>query len=355
MNKRKLFTSFLSVLIVTFLTIGGCGGNGGDDDMSADMGMDSGEEPALFQPGGQLADPQTFTYVEGGGERQQLDYYAIEGSQEANEGPRPVVIWVHGGAWVDGSKEAIPLVTFDLAEEIGFHLISINYRFANDESAPWPAIVQDVNAAIRWVKQNAEMLNANPDVIVLSGFSVGAHLASLAATSSEVEDLQGNDNPGSNTNVSALILFSGVYDTGLEFPEDTQNIFFSELGCDEPSNIDFVTSGLAGLIGLLIDDPGCLPVMDNADPLAGCDQNLIDQSSPLSFVDSSDPPMYLVHGTDDCVALRIHSILIAQALDNAGVFNVFDLVEGANHGLVSIYESNLQNLVDFLEIALGAE
>ena len=70
------------------------------------------------------------------------------------------------------------------------------------------------------------------------------------------------------------------------------------------------------------------------------------------FLDNSDPPMFLIHGTDDCTVPFLQSEEMADALDDAGVFNQFLLVEGGMHDLVSL-DLTVDEIVDFLELVFG--
>jgi len=218
--------------------------------------------------------------------------------------------------------------------------------------APWPDIIEDVNAAIRWVKLNGEMLGIDTDVIVLAGFSAGAHLGALAATASDVADLQGTENLGPSTDVNAVISFFGIFDLGRDFSPDLQDLVFIQIPCAAPEDIDIIAFVIAEAVGLLIDDDNCTPVIDTSDPTSGCDQDKVNQSSPQFHVDSTDPPMFLAHGTNDCTVLRIQSIEMSDALTEAGVFNILHLTDGAGHDINTL-DVTTADLIDFLEIALG--
>jgi acetyl esterase/lipase len=94
-------------------------------------------------------------------------------------GRAPTLIHVHGGSWMHGRKErqAKPL-TWHLAQQ-GWVVVSVNYRLS--PKATFPDHVDDVKAAVAWVRDHAEELGADPDFIVLTGGSAGGHLAALAA------------------------------------------------------------------------------------------------------------------------------------------------------------------------------
>ena len=97
-----------------------------------------------------------------------------------SDGPFPVAIYVHGGGWTGGDKanpDDAPVL--DLLTEAKFTWFSINYRLAPQHR--WPACINDVQTAIRWVKANAARYKGDPSRIVLIGYSAGGHLACFAA------------------------------------------------------------------------------------------------------------------------------------------------------------------------------
>src|SRR4051812_4543175 len=126
-------------------------------------------------------------YVKGGHERQRLDLYVPERA----DNPLPVIVWVHGGAWLAGSKEgggpALPFVGK------GYAVASVNYRLS--QHATFPAQIEDCKAAIRWLRAHAETYHLDPDHIGVWGASAGGHLVALLGTSGGVEELEGEDGP----------------------------------------------------------------------------------------------------------------------------------------------------------------
>jgi alpha/beta hydrolase fold len=107
-------------------------------------------------------------YVQGGHERQKLDLYVPEKA----DGPLPVIVWVHGGGWMGGSKEGggptLPFVGK------GYAVAAINYRLS--QHAPFPAQIEDCKAAIRWLRANAKPYNLAPEHIGVWGASADGHL-----------------------------------------------------------------------------------------------------------------------------------------------------------------------------------
>lgn len=197
------------------------------------------------------------------GRRNQLDIWRR--SDLPSDAKAPVLIEVHGGAWVIGQKDqqAMPLMAH-LAER-GWVCVSINYRLS--PRATWPDHIVDVKRAIAWVKANIADHGGDPDFVAITGGSAGGHLASLAALSAGDPTFQ----PGfedADTSVVAAVPFYGVYDW---------------------TNRD--GTGLAGMEDFLGDYVVKASIRDAHD--------VYDQASSMSWVGPDAPPFMVVHGTND--------------------------------------------------------
>jgi len=101
-----------------------------------------------------------------------------------DSGPIPVVIWVHGGGWRFGDRKLTPNLPL-FAQRSGLAVVSIDYRLSDE--VKFPAPVEDVKTAVRWVRSIASKLELDDSNVGLWGSSAGAHLAACAALSSESE------------------------------------------------------------------------------------------------------------------------------------------------------------------------
>ncbi|SHN24729.1 Acetyl esterase/lipase [Duganella sacchari] len=115
-------------------------------------------------------------YAQYGARCMQLDVYAPAGER------LPVVVLVHGGGWKAGYRSEFVPMALRLAQQ-GYAAVTISYRLSGE--ARYPAAVQDVQAAVRWVRAHAAQLHIDPQRIALAGGSAGGQLATLAGVTGE--------------------------------------------------------------------------------------------------------------------------------------------------------------------------
>ncbi len=138
------------------------------------------------------------------GTRTQLDIYR---PTQRPPGGCPVLLQIHGGAWMFGSKneQGLPLMHY-LASQ-GWICFAINYRLA--PSQPFPTQIEDCKRALQWIRRSGGEYGANPEFVAVSGGSAGGHLAALTAMTGETELF--SDGSG-DTSVQAMVPFYGLYD-----------------------------------------------------------------------------------------------------------------------------------------------
>ncbi|MDQ6641902.1 MAG: alpha/beta hydrolase [Actinomycetota bacterium] len=146
-----------------------------------------------------------------GGRRARLDIYRPRGGKVDGEELKgaPVLVQVHGGAWILGSKEQQGQLLMNQMAARGWVCVAINYRLAPKH--PFPAQIIDTKKALAWVKEHIASYGGDPSYIVVTGGSAGGHLAALAAlTPGDPAYQPGFEN--ADTSVSACVPFYGVYD-----------------------------------------------------------------------------------------------------------------------------------------------
>ncbi|MCJ7812663.1 alpha/beta hydrolase, partial [bacterium] len=139
------------------------------------------------------------------GEREKLDIYL----PDEGEGPFPVIIYIHGGAWMGGSKNPGAAL-----EEInrGYAIVAVGYTLSQE--AIFPRQIYEIKAAIRWVRAHAKQYHIDPNKIALWGDSAGGHLSSLGGTTGDVEELEdlSMGNPDQSSRVQAVVDWYGPTD-----------------------------------------------------------------------------------------------------------------------------------------------
>jgi len=259
-------------------------------------------------------------YVPGGHERQRLDLYLPkQEGQEAQTARRPVIVWVHGGAWRAGSKQRCPAVRF---VQEGYAVASINYRLS--QHATFPAQIEDCKAAIRHLRAHAAEYGLDEARFGVWGSSAGGHLVALLGTTAGVAEFDVGPNAGVSSRIQAVCDFFGPTDFS------RMSRFWSTMDHDAP---DSPESKLLGG-----------PVQENKDKVRRAD--------PITYVTKDDPPFLIVHGDKDPLVPFNQSELLYEALKGAGVDVTLYTVRGGRHG--GFKDPNVPLLVtEFFHTHLG--
>ena len=162
--------------------------------------------PVPIPPG--VTTEKNVVYGKGGAMDLKLDIYKPRPGNEK----RAATLHIHGGGFTGGSKETLSERILPFAAN-GYLAIASQYRLLGQ--APWPAMLEDVKAAIRWTRGNAARLNIDPARIIIVGYSAGGHLALTAAGTPNNADMEGSGgNSGAGTQVEAAVAFYPVVDGG---------------------------------------------------------------------------------------------------------------------------------------------
>lgn len=229
-------------------------------------------------------------YGKAAGVSLRLDAFVPDGP-----GPHPAVILVHGGGWNAGDKDGGPKKGYmapmhEPLSAAGFAWFSINYRLA--PAHRYPAAVEDVETAIRWLKAHAAEYHVDPRRIALSGESAGGHLVAMAA-------VRAND----ATRVAAVVPFYGVFDFVAEAKRRKGGI-----------------ASFTRLFGRETLDATMLKLMHDA--------------SPINHVRAGLPPFLLLHGTADQSVAYSQSVDMQSRLRAAGVHCELITIKDGPHGML---------------------
>lgn len=237
-------------------------------------------------------------YVGKGNPRQMLDLYLPEKIQE----PVPVVMWIHGGAWRQGSKNNAgrPLRVADGK----YAVVSVGYRLTQE--AQWPAQIHDCKAALRFVRANAKKYGLDANKIAVWGSSAGGHLVCLLGTTQNDETLDGELGPhvGGKTDVNCVVNFFGPTDF---VKMDSQGSSMNHNAASSPEG-----QLLGGVVSELTKKAK--------------------EASAHYHVSKDDAPILTVHGTKDRLVPYAQGKAFDEALDKADVSSTLLTVEGGGHG-----------------------
>ncbi len=233
-------------------------------------------------------------------------------------GPRPVVVWVHGGGWRQGDKEQCPGIYL---AEAGFAVASIEYRLS--DTAPFPAHIHDCKAAIRFLRANAARFNLDPGRIGAWGCSAGGHLVALLGATNDLPALEGDvgGNLGFSSRVQAVCNSCGVGDL-FELADEWRPTQW----------MPYLDAFLGG------------PIEQFKDKAAA--------GSPVTHIAPGGPPFYSIHGDKDDIVPVMQSIRLDAALRKAGVPSTLEIVPGGGHGMLWS-EAMASRVLDFFKQTLA--
>lgn len=232
----------------------------------------------------------------------------------------PVVIHTYGSAWSsNNSKGSADLNTICAALlDAGYAVVTPNHRSSSDTI--FPAQIQDLKAVVRFVRGNADKYKFDTTFIVASGFSSGAHLSGLLATTCGVRegksgsasaDLEGT--LGNYTSFSSCVNAASVWSTPTNLYTMTNSFEETLIGAKRSGN-----------------------------------ENKFAVASSTNYVDKDDAPIIMFHGTSDNVVPPSQCDELAKLLKKAGVEYDYIKVPGGGHGVNMYSEENLRAMVSFL-------
>jgi acetyl esterase/lipase len=207
--------------------------------------------------------------------------------------PQPFLIFFHGGGWRSGKKEDYRVYNLDFAER-GYITASISYRLS--KTATYPAAVQDVFCAVRWLRAHAEDYFIDPDKIAVIGGSAGGHLSLLVGFAPD-SVFAAPCEAGAGSRVQAVIDLYGPVDLTTEYGR-THDLTTSFFGVSyEKAPQRYV------------------------------------EASPLTWVSPDDPPTLIFHGTIDDLVPVCQSDTLVAALERAGIQNEYHRLKGWPHAM----------------------
>jgi len=249
----------------------------------------------LWEPPDDVAMVKDLVYAERDGHELRLDLFL----PKSGAGPFPAIIFVHGGGWLWGDKTDHRREAAELARK-GFVTACIEYRLTREHI--YPAQVDDVKEAIRWVRANARQYRIQPDRIGAAGSSSGGQLVALMGVTPEKSHyVSPEPYPGISASVQAVAAFCAPVDLVEQFKQDG--------------------TAAAILLGSVPrENPG-----------------LWAEASPINHVGSGAAPFLFLHGTKDKLVPYQEVLEMLGKLKSVGVQAELFAAEGGNHDFLWDY------------------
>ena len=217
-------------------------------------------------------------------------------------GRAPVAVYVHGGSWVSGDYDTGGFIISEIGPALaahGFVVASVNYRLGPD--GPWPAQIEDVKCAVRFLRANAAALNINPNAIGAWGQSAGGHLVALLATASPAVGWDVGAYRNQSSRIQAVVDMAG--------PSDL-------LSMGDQGDSGIVQDSFISLLG---------PVPPTQLGAA------LTAASPTTYIAKGDPPFLIMYADNDRIVYPQQSQELSWDLSANDIPNQLVVVNGAGH------------------------
>ena len=258
-------------------------------------------------------------YVDDGLRRHRLDVW-----RRADAGPSaPVLLQIHGGAWMVGSKEQQGRPLMHHLADRGWVCVAINYRLS--PKATWPDHLVDCKLALKWVREHIGEYGGDPAYVVVTGGSAGGHLAAMVGLTANRPEFQ----PGFedlDTSVRAVVPFYGVFD------------FLDRHGFRGASSASFRRMAQRHIL--------------KAHPVR--QREMFERASPFDQIRRDAPPMLVVHGDLDVLAPVEEARLFAERLrDLSDAPVVYVELAGAQHAFEMFHSIRALHAVSAVDAFLA--
>lgn len=238
----------------------------------------------------------------------------IIGPRRAKEGEKfPLVVYINGGGFTKSGPSGGIVQRMAFAEA-GYIVASIQHRVV--PAARFPEPLEDVKAAVRWLRANAAQFNIDPTRVAAVGSSAGGYFATMLGVTGDVKEFDVGENTNESSAVNAVIDLYGVSDLsiiGAGLPDGLEE------GHDSPATTEAML-----INGTAFGDNKGASVFDTPEAAA--------EASPFTYIDGRDPAFLILHGDKDTLVSPVASMELYNRLHDAGVDVERYTIEGAGHG-----------------------
>jgi acetyl esterase/lipase len=262
---------------------------------------------------------------------QKLDLYL----PDTGAGPFPVIVSIHGGAFMGCDKSDAQVMPMLRGLERGYAVAAVNYRLS--WQARFPALVQDVKAAVRWIRAHAGEYGLDPRRIAAWGGSAGGYLAAMLGTTAgvaQLEDLALGD-PAQSCAVQAVVAWYAPTD-------------FSRM------DGQLAESGMAPAAGMRHSEANSPESLLLGEPITGVPE-LVEAANPETYISAATPPFLIQHGKQDA------TVPVQQSIEFAGKLRrvlgedrlALEILPEAGHADVRFETpENVARVLDFLDVQI---
>lgn len=244
---------------------------------------------------------------------------------------KPAILFVTGGGFINANKDNGIQLRMHLAEN-GYVVGSISYRVA--PTAKFPEPLEDVKAAIRYLKANADRFGIDPSRVGIVGGSAGGYLTAMAGTTSSTKMFDRGENLQVTSDVKAAVDLYGLSD-------------LTQIGSDFSADVQARHRSAGATEALWVNGS---PVFGGRDGGILADKQAVEAANPIHYISKTSAPMLLMHGTSDTVVSPSQTDLLYQALQKSGIPSERYLVTGAAHGgKYWVQEPVLKIITDFFD------
>ncbi len=267
---------------------------------------------------------KTHTYKVAGDVNIQADVYRPEDREV-----RPVLVWLHGGALILGSRKGVPEDLRKLCRNEGYVLISLDYRLAPEVKLP--AIIQDLRDGLQWIREKGPgLFQADPERIVVAGGSAGGYLTMMSGICVDPPP-------------RALVAYWGYGDVNgswytrpsehyRKLPPVSKEEANQAVGGNVITGTNSKNQGARGRYYLYLRQNGLWTrEVTGLDPEE--EALRLNPYCPVLNITALYPPILMIHGTEDRDVPCEKSVDMARELASHGVRHELLTVEGAGHGL----------------------